>query len=462
MNRWQSTLVRRVAGAIGIACLLGVPDVFAEDQLIWRPKDNRVDAEIASWDVPKLLEHLATLTDWQIYLEPGTRHTVSTKFKDRTPGEALRLLLGDLSFALLPQTNGPSKLFVFRTSLGDATQLIKPPPGPLAKTAKPIPNELVVTLKPGAKIEDVARRVGAKVLGKVDGLNAYRLQFDNAEATTKAREALSTDEDVESVEYNYAVYHDPPLQALTASSMPPLNLKVKAVGDGERLIVGLVDTPLHAGCGGADAFLLPPLSVLSPSQLTSPELTHGDAMAQSILRGVSTAVTSSDGTRVRILPVDVYGNSESTTTFQVAQGIAKAVNSGAMIVNLSLGSDGDTPVLKQVIQDARRQGVLFFGAAGNRPVTTPTYPAAYPEVIAVSAANSTGQILSWANRGDFVDIVAPGSNIVNCDGASYATTGTSTSSALASGSAAGLADKPGRTLSEVESLIRAEMAPKTK
>jgi len=36
-----------------------------------------------------------------------------------------------------------------------------------------------------------------------------------------------------------------------------------------------------------------------------------------------------------------------------------------------------------------------------------------------------------ANRGDFVDIVAPGSNIVNCDGASYATTGTSTSTALA-------------------------------
>ena len=74
---------------------------------------------------------------------------VSAKFKERTVGEALHLFLGDLSFALVPQTNGPSKFFVFHTSMDDATLYIHPAVDASNHVAKPIPDELVVRLKPG-------------------------------------------------------------------------------------------------------------------------------------------------------------------------------------------------------------------------------------------------------------------------------------------------------------------------
>src|SRR6185436_11489672 len=107
---------------------------------------------------------------------PDTHRTVSVKFKDLSQGDALRSLLGDLNFALLPQTNANPRLFVFSTALQEATQLIRVPAKTSASgAAKPIPTELIVALKPGSKlrIDDLARLLGAKVIGRIDGLHAY-------------------------------------------------------------------------------------------------------------------------------------------------------------------------------------------------------------------------------------------------------------------------------------------------
>ena len=46
-------------------------------------------------------------------------------------------------------------------------------------------------LKPGAKIDDLARSLGAKVIGRIDSLNAYRLQFQDQAAADTAREQLA-------------------------------------------------------------------------------------------------------------------------------------------------------------------------------------------------------------------------------------------------------------------------------
>src|SRR5882757_5175941 len=89
----------------------------------------------------------AAAAGWKVFVEPGTTHTVSAKFKNLPPGEALRLLLGDLNFALIPETNASPKLFVFRTSQGNATQLVRAPKSGNGR-GKIIPNELIVTLKP--------------------------------------------------------------------------------------------------------------------------------------------------------------------------------------------------------------------------------------------------------------------------------------------------------------------------
>ena len=132
-------------------------------------------------------------------------------------------------------------------------------------------------------------------------------------------------------------------------------------------------------------------------------------MAETILDALQSKTGGS--TSVQILPVDVYGNSETTSTFDVANGIVQAVNNGANIINLSLGGTSDSPILHNTITQVSQQGIPIYAAAGNDPVTTPTYPAAYPEVIAVTATDSTGNIASYANRGSFIDMTAPGDNV---------------------------------------------------
>jgi len=74
---------------------------------------------------------------------------------------------------------------------------------------------------------------------------------------------------------------------------------------------------------------------------------------------------------------------------------------------ISASQRADSAFLHSVIQDASSKNIVFIGAAGNSPVTTPFYPAAYPEVMAVTAIDQ-GQIASYANRGSFVSLGAPG------------------------------------------------------
>jgi thermitase len=139
--------------------------------------------------------------------------------------------------------------------------------------------------------------------------------------------------------------------------------------------------------------------------------------------------------------------------------MADAVANGANILNASLGSSGDSQVLHDIITQIHQQGIPIFAAAGNEPVTTPTYPAAYPEVIAVTASDASGNIASYANRGSFVKMIAPGDNVVPFDGQNYLVEGTSTSTAFASGMAAGLADSAHVTADQAPALLQKSLKP---
>ena len=449
VSHWQHLWCFRLFWAAFVCCFASAG--WAADTLSWR--QDKVAAEISSWELPQLLQNVAAATGWQIFLEPNTEKKISTKFKDRPPGEALHLLLGDLSFALLPQSNAPPKLFVFRTDLHEATQLIRPPETKANLPAKPIPNELVVTLKPGVKPEELAKKLGAKIIGRVEGLNAYRFSFDSAEAAQSAREELRGNSDVASVESNYYIQRPEPTDALTFSSgAPAFNLKARDSSGAP--VVGLIDTAIQPQGGNMDAFLLPGISVAGESKPSDASPTHGTSMFETILRGLSLQDKESG---VKILPVDVYGNSASTTTFDVANGIYRGVNAGATIFNLSLGSAGDSDFLHNIIKSAAAQHVLFFAAAGNEPTTDPSYPAAYPEVIAVTAGTRDGSIASYANRGAFVDLAAPGTGMVAFNGSSWLITGTSASTAYASGLAGAAVDtsklKPEEVLAALQKML---------
>jgi hypothetical protein len=103
------------AAALAVIILLQSGDpVRAADSLVWRPDKNQVDADMESWPLSEVLESISTATGWQVYVEPDTEYTVTTRFQNLKPPDALRRLLGELNFALLPQTNGPVRLFIYR------------------------------------------------------------------------------------------------------------------------------------------------------------------------------------------------------------------------------------------------------------------------------------------------------------------------------------------------------------
>jgi len=433
---------------LALFLLFGSRAGHAAETLNWDAAHNRVSADIKSGKLYPLLEQIAAASGWRVFVEPNLQYSVSAKFQALAPGEALRLLLGDISYALVPETNGSPRLLVFRTTAQRATHLVLPPP-----RAKVIPNQLIVRLKPGAKIEDLARQLGAKVTGKLDSLNAYRLEFADPAATAAALQQLATNPAVAAVGSNYFIDGPPPPGQPGASPLPgPPHLELTPPPANGRIIVGLVDTGIQLPLGnGLDDFILKPLSVAGPSALDPSTPSHGTAMAETILSSLQDVTKGSSS--VQILPVDVFGPNESSSSFDIAQGIAQAVNRGANIINLSLGSAGDSGLLQSVIQDALARNIVIIGAAGNSGTTTPFYPAAYPGVTSVTAVEN-GQLPSYADRGPWVSFAAPGTSTIYYNNQPWSVVGTSSSAAYVSGALAGYLDSTHSSLDQAQSFIR--------
>jgi Subtilase family/Fervidolysin N-terminal prodomain len=442
----------------GIAFLSARPLLAAasHQSLVWNQKENKVDADITSWDLTELLQNIAAATGWKVYLEPDLNKTISAKFDKLSAGDALHSLLGNLNYVVMPPSNGVSRLYVFRSTQQSATRLIAAPKS--KKKAKAIPNELVVILKPGSKtkIEDLAKMLGAKIVGRMDDQNAYRLQFEDEADAAAARAELADNQDVEAIDSNFYVDR-PPDVSMSLSALandPDLQLQPRTNSPGDcQLKVAYVDTTYQSLGSKADKVVLPPISVVQRATAPNPKtLTHGTAMVATAINNLS--LVGKGKTAVTIQPVDVYGDSEQANTYDVAKGIVAAANGGANLINLSLGSQGDSTLLHKVITEASNQGVVFFAAAGNEPVTTPTYPAAYSEVVAVTASDNSGNIADYANRGSFVDIIAPGDSVVRYDGQSYMVEGTSSATAYATSMAAALADQSHACADQAVSLLK--------
>jgi subtilisin family serine protease len=118
------------------------------------------------------------------------------------------------------------------------------------------------------------------------------------------------------------------------------------------------------------------------------------------------------------------------------EGIISAINKGANPINLSLGGTGDSQMMGSLIQEAEQKGIEFVAASGNTPGTEETYPAAYPGVLAVTAAGPNGQLASYADDGSFVQTMAPGTAPIIWNGQEWVITGTSTATAITTGAIA--------------------------
>jgi Subtilase family len=429
MNRWIIF--------VAVFCVSIAPGFGAAPQtnsLVWHKAGGSVDADLHGEALFPLLKNISAQTGWHIFVEPGATHTASTTFKNLPAGDALKRMLGDLNFALVPKVNSPSELYVFITTMKNATRQVV-----AAAPAKHVPNELLVKLKPGTDIKALAKILGAKVTGEMDKYGVYRLQFDDANATDAALSQLQSNSDVQAVDYNN--YFDPAPQPQSISpgstTASPLSLQLNPPPASGKTIIGLIDTDVQSLGANLNQFILPQINVADGTSSDS-GINHGTAMAYTILQAIEGA-SGSSGTSVQIQPVNVYGASgEQTTSWDVAQGIQQAVNAGATILNMSLGSSGDSSVLDYVVGEAAKDGITMFAAAGNTPTDAPYYPAADSGVIPVTALSQQGQIASYANVWNDPSMIAlPGTGIVYYNGVPWVVQGTSTSTAFATGAFVG-------------------------
>jgi thermitase len=417
----------------------------ASDSLVWQTTNDCVSADIHDEALWPLLEDIAHQTGWHIFVEPDTARKVDVKFSHLPSGEALKKLLGNLNFALVPQTNEASQLYVFLTRRENATRRVNASPFKTAP-AKHTANELMVKVKPGTDIDALAKSLGAKVTGRNDKLGIYKLQFADAAATDAALGQLKTNSSVEAVDYNYI--YDPPVtpQRVSGTGASPVSLTLNPPGDSGRVIVGLVDTAMQSMGSDLDKFLIKSVSLAGDTDVSSTDPTHATGMAETILRAMA---AQGGSTSAQIYSVDVYGNSETTTSWMVALGIQEAVDGGATVLNLSLSGTSDSAVLDDIIQQAIAKGIIVFAAAGNQPVSSATYPASLSGVNAVTALASAGQLADYANYGSFVDMALPGASVIYYNHQYYVVQGTSPATAYATGVAAGTKSDTTMTWSQI-------------
>ena len=144
-----------------------------------------------------------------------------------------------------------------------------------------------------------------------------------------------------------------------------------------------------------------------------------------------------------LLIAKVMGPIGFTTDSRIVKGINWSVNHGADVVNLSLGGSGDSSVLTTAVNRANSHGAVVVAAAGNEGTNVPRYPAAYSKVIAVSATTADGRLARFSSRGDWVDLAAPGTDILSTrmSGGYKRMSGTSMSAPFVSGLAGLLASR---------------------
>lgn len=146
-------------------------------------------------------------------------------------------------------------------------------------------------------------------------------------------------------------------------------------------------------------------------------------------------------------------------SFSLAQALDFAIQHNAAIINLSLGGPAgpEEKLLKQILDVATSRGILVVAAAGNNgPRGQPGFPAALRSVIAVTAVDAKEQLYPNATQGDFVDLAAPGVEIISTSPGSkfLVSSGTSLAAAFVTGAAAlVLEEKPRLSPKALQALL---------
>jgi thermitase len=113
-----------------------------------------------------------------------------------------------------------------------------------------------------------------------------------------------------------------------------------------------------------------------------------------------------------IMPLVVLNSSDYASYSNIASAIIYAADHGARVINVSIAGTSSSSTLQSAVNYAWTKGSVVFAAAGNSSSSTPNYPAACNNVVAISATDSTDHLTSFSSYGSWVDLSAPGIGMV--------------------------------------------------
>lgn len=209
--------------------------------------------------------------------------------------------------------------------------------------------------------------------------------------------------------------------------------------------VGLVDTPVESSYVLKNATMVR-RSFLNPGEISA-SASHGNALAALIAgrEDASDFIGISPGASLHIASImrtqaglgGGMGSNGASNTATLVRALDWLLGERVQIINLSLGGAGDR-IMEEAIGKVLRSRVIIIAAAGNQGEDAPpSYPAAYPGVIAVTASDALDRVFTQANRGTYISLTAPGVDVWVPDpsGGRYVS-GTSFAAAIVSGAVA--------------------------
>ena len=211
---------------------------------------------------------------------------------------------------------------------------------------------------------------------------------------------------------------------------------------GDKVLVAVIDSGVdanHPELAGAVAQTYDTLTApMTPHK-------HGTAIA-GLIAAHGKLMGAAPGAHIlAIRAFDGSGAGAEGTTFNILKGLDWAAAHGARVINMSFAGPPD-PALHRSLEAAHKKGIILVAAAGNAgPKSSPLYPAADPNVIAVTATDADDKLFPQANRGRHIAVAAPGAQILVAipDGGYEVSSGTSYSAAEVSGIVALMLERKG-------------------
>jgi phosphoheptose isomerase len=272
-----------------------------------------------------------------------------------------------------------------------------------------------------------------------------RLRVPGGVSVAQARQTVHQVDARASADFDHFYYPDGSMIPCTGPDCMATSLIGWAASDASHCgpipVIGLIDTGInleHEALKGQKIEVL----AGSASQANASLQDHGTAVA-ALLVGRPESQTPGLLPGAKLIAVDAFyrdsGSADRTDVMSLVAAMEKLADRGVRVMNLSL-SGPPNAVLQKAIEAAQAKGIVIVAAAGNNgPGAEPSYPAAYPGVIAVTAVDQQYRVYRRATHGTYVDLAAPGVGVwtASAKGGGALKTGTSFAVPFAS-AAAGL------------------------